>query len=109
MSSWYVKINTLVFQQVFNTSKRDPNIYIKKVGNGNVSLITLLINDLTITWRATKLVEEIKRRLPQEYEMKDLGEMNYFLGVYVWREEGAFDHSKYVYKETNQKFQYEGR
>ena len=44
-----MKIDTFLFQQDFIKSKGDPNIYIKKDGNGHVALIYLYVDDLIIT------------------------------------------------------------
>jgi hypothetical protein len=83
-----MKIDTFFFQQGFIKSKGDPNIYIKKDGNGHVALISLYVDDLIITGNANELIEEIKRLLSQEFEMKDLGQLHYCLGLEVWREDG---------------------
>jgi len=68
-----VKIDTLFFQQGFIKGKSDPNIYIKKDENGNVSLISLYVDDLIITISATKVIDENKKQLSHEFEMKELG------------------------------------
>eukprot|EP00253_Pinus_taeda_P032914 PITA_32914 len=54
---------------------------------------------------AHKLIEEIKVQLSQDFEMKDLGEMHYCLGIEVWREPGKslISQSKYT-KEILKKF-----
>ena len=44
------------------------------------------MHDLIITSSAYKLIEEIKIQLSREFEMKDLGELHYYLGIEVWRE-----------------------
>jgi hypothetical protein len=78
--------------------KNDPNLYVKKDEEGNVSLISLYVDDLIIIGSACKLIEEIKIQLSQEFEMKDLGELHYCLGIEVWREPGKtlITQSKYT-------------
>eukprot|EP00253_Pinus_taeda_P022095 PITA_22095 len=44
------------------------------------------IDDLITTGSADNLIEEIKQQLSQKFEMKDLGEMHYYLGLEVWRD-----------------------
>jgi hypothetical protein len=66
--SWYEKIDTFFFQQGFIKSKSDPNLYIKKYGNGQIYLISLYVDDLIITGSVTGLIEEIKRKLSWEFE-----------------------------------------
>ena len=85
--------------------KNDPNLYVKKDEEGNVSLISLYVDDLIITGSACKLIEDIKIQLSQGFEMKDLGELDYCLGLEVWRESGKtlITQSKYT-KEIVRKF-----
>ena len=85
--------------------KNDPNLYIKKDEEGNVALIYLYVNDLIIIGSACKLIEEIKIQLSQEFEMKDLGELHYYLGLEVWRQSSKtlITQSKYT-KEILRKF-----
>ena len=83
--SWYIKIDTFFNQKVFVKRKSDPNIYVKKEKEGNVFLISLFVDDLVITGNACKLIVEIKNQLSQEFEMKDLGELHYCLGLEVWK------------------------
>jgi hypothetical protein len=47
--SWYVKIDTLFYQNGFVKNKKDPNLYVKKDEEGNVSLIYLYVDDVIIT------------------------------------------------------------
>jgi len=93
-----MKIGTFFFQQGFMKSKGDLNIYIKKDGNGHVSLISLYIDDLITTGNANELIEENKRLFSQKFEMKDLGRLHYCFGVEVWREYGKtlITQSKYT-------------
>ena len=63
--SWYVNIDTF-FLNGFVKSENDPNLYVKKDEEGNVSLISLYVDDLIITGSAHKLIEEIKVQLSQE-------------------------------------------
>lgn len=79
-------------------SKSDPNLYTKFDEQGHLVLISLYVDDLIITGSAGKLVDEIKEQLSQVFEMKDLSELHYYLGLEVWRNEGQtfVCQSKYV-------------
>ena len=65
--------------------KSNPLIYVKKEKEENVFLISLYVDDLVITGNACKLIVEIKNQLSREFEMKDLGELHYCLGLEVWK------------------------
>jgi hypothetical protein len=61
-------------------------------------LISLYVDDLIITGNAEKLIDEIKEQLSKVFEMKDLGELHYCLGLEVWRNAGQtfVCQSKYI-------------
>jgi len=61
-------------------------LYVKKDENGNVALVSLYVDDLIITGNASHLIEDIKIQLAHSFEMKDLGEIHYCLGLEIWRE-----------------------
>ena len=96
--SWYVKIDSFFYEKGFIRSKNDPNLYIKEDEGKNVALISVYVDDLIITGNACKLIEEIKNQLSHVFEMKDLGELHYCLGLEVWREHGKtlITQSKYT-------------
>lgn len=61
-------------------------MYIKEDEGGNVALIYVYVDDLIKTGNECKLIEEIKIHLSHVFEVKDLGEFHYCLGLEVWRE-----------------------
>ena len=67
----------------FTKSKADPNLYLKIVEDKLVILL-LYVDDLFLTGNE-KQVMESKTKLAEEFEMKDLGLMHYFLGLEVWK------------------------
>jgi hypothetical protein len=73
----------------FTKSKADSNLYYKVVDGGPMILL-LYVDDLFLTG-VEKLIDECKKMLASEFEMKDLGIMHYFLGLEVWqRPDGIF-------------------
>jgi len=86
--SWYEKIDKFFFRKRFNKRKNDPNLYVKLDKIGNIVLISIYVDDRIITGSDDKLIKDIKWKLSQEFEMKDLGQMHYCLGLEVWRDDG---------------------
>ena len=66
----------------FGKSKYDPKIYLKVIEDELVILL-LYVDDLFLTGNQKQIVE-CKKKLAEEFEMKDLGLMHYFLGLEVW-------------------------
>ena len=69
-------------------SQSDPKMYTKFNAKEHVVLISLYVDDLIITGNLVKLIDGIKEQLSQVFEMKDLGELNYYLGLDVLRDDG---------------------
>ena len=80
----------------FTKSKFDPNLYLK-VMDDEPGILLMYVDDLCLTGNE-KQITNCKKRLVEEFEMKDLGLMHYFLGLEVWQSpEGIFwNQGKYV-------------
>lgn len=65
---------------------------------GHVLLVSLYVDDLIITGNWVKLIDGIKVKSSQVFEMKDLGELHYCLGLEFLRVVGQtfVSHGKYV-------------
>ena len=48
-------------------------------------IIAIWVDDLIIAGQNTKDIEELKCQLSKEFEMKDMGELKYFLRIQVLR------------------------
>jgi hypothetical protein len=85
--------------------KSDPNLYTKFDEKGHVVLISLYVYDLTIIGNFEKLISGIKKKMSHVFEIKDLVELHYYLGLEVWRNVGQtfVSQGKYV-KEVLKKF-----
>ena len=66
----------------FIKSKADSNLYYKVVEDEESVILLLYVDHLFLT-SEEKLIAECKK-LVAEFEMKDLGQMHYFLGMEVW-------------------------
>jgi hypothetical protein len=80
--SWYKKMDGFLMSLGFSKSVVDPNVYYHIVGDE--CLILVYVDDLFLTC-SKRLIVECKRALTSEFKMKDLGMMNYFLGLEVWQ------------------------
>ena len=80
--AWYGRIDSFLSNMGFTKSKADPNLYLKVVEDEPVILL-LYVDDLFLTGNEKQIMES-KKKLAEEFEMKDLGLMHYFLGPEVW-------------------------
>eukprot|EP00253_Pinus_taeda_P004478 PITA_04478 len=79
--AWYGRIDGYLQKIWFAKSDADPNLYYLFVENEPLVLV-LYVDDLFLT-KSSKLIEDCKKNLATEFDMKDLGQMHYFLGLMV--------------------------
>ena len=70
----------------FIKSDADPNLYYLRVGSEPLILV-LYVDDLFLTG-SSRLITDCKKNLVEEFDMKELGQMHYFLGLKVWQQNG---------------------
>eukprot|EP00253_Pinus_taeda_P026937 PITA_26937 len=73
-------------KMVFVKSDANPNPYYLVVENEPLILV-LYVNDLLLIG-SSRLIKDCKKNLETEFDMKDLGQMHYFLGLEVWQQKG---------------------
>ena len=67
----------------FTKIKSNSNLYYKVEGDG-IMILLLYVDDLFLTGE-DKPINECKKKLVAEFEMKDIGMMHYFIGLEVWK------------------------
>ena len=78
----YGRIDSYLQTMGFVKSDADPNLYYLRVGNEPLILV-LYVDDLFLTG-SSRLITDCKKNLAEEFDMKDLGQMHYLLGLEVW-------------------------
>ena len=73
--TWYGRIDSFLSNMGFSKSKDDPNLYLRAVEYEPVILL-LYVDELFLTGNE-KQIMEIKTKLAEEFQMKDLGLMHY--------------------------------
>ena len=81
LRAWYARIDNYLRGLGFSKSIADSNLYIKVVQNQPLILV-LYVDELFLTGEE-HLIDQCKRELATEFEMKDLGLLHYFLGLEV--------------------------
>ena len=74
----------------FDKSISEPTLYVKQAGC-DLIIISLYVDDLFVTESNSTLVEKFKYEMNNAFEMTDLGEMTYFLGMEIHQtQQGIF-------------------
>jgi len=68
-------------QQEFVKCKFEYGVYVKKGTVGDQLLICLYVDNLIVTGSNVKEIEVFKTQMMNEFEMSDLGNLTYFLGM----------------------------
>jgi hypothetical protein len=82
LRAWLEKIGEYLVTSGFQTSDADFSLYVKKTDHG-VVVIIIYVDDLIITRDSDVDISDLKKLLKQKFEMKDLGELRYFLDIEV--------------------------
>ena len=65
----------------------DPCIYVAT--SGETFIIGIYVDDILLAGKSEKRISEIKLALAKTFEVKDLAELNHFLGVKIVQNHGA--------------------
>ncbi|MCO5607944.1 hypothetical protein L7F22_062146 [Adiantum nelumboides] len=76
--AWHDKTTEYLLRIGFCMSHADHSLYVRQSDAGFV-LITIYVDDLIIVGDNEIEIEHVKGLLKKEFEMKDLGELRYFL------------------------------
>lgn len=73
----------------FIRSSNEPTVYTKKIGNIDVLLLCLYVDDILYMEFSKEMIMEFKETMMKTFEMSDLGPMRYFLGLEVAQKRGS--------------------
>ena len=82
---WYKRFDTFMLSQGFKRSNYDSCVYLKTV-NGSTIYLLLYVDDMLIAAKSMSEINELKKQLSNEFEMKDLGGAKKILGMEISRD-----------------------
>ena len=77
---WYLKFDMIVTANGFKENVVDQCIYMKVSGSSYIFLV-LYVDDILLASNNSDLLSETKQLLSSHFDMKDLGEASYVLGI----------------------------
>ena len=80
--AWYSRFATFLMTLGFTEAKSDTSLFIYRCGYETAYLL-LYVDDIVLTASSQQLLQSVISSLQQEFAMKDLGQLHYFLGVTV--------------------------
>ena len=80
--AWYAKMDSFLLDIGFSRCHFDNTFYTKKVGKSLI-ILALYVDDLILTGSDPNLINHVKSSLKKKFEMTNLGNLHYFLGLHV--------------------------
>uniref|UniRef100_A0A2N9EGE2 Reverse transcriptase Ty1/copia-type domain-containing protein n=1 Tax=Fagus sylvatica TaxID=28930 RepID=A0A2N9EGE2_FAGSY len=87
--AWFAKFSSTVSRLGFSISSYDSALFLRRTGKGTI-LLLLYVDDMIITGDDLSEIQELKDFLSQNFEMKDLGHLSYFLGLEITSSDDGF-------------------
>ncbi|CAL1361871.1 unnamed protein product [Linum trigynum] len=82
---WYIKFNDTITSFGFRENIVDRCIYLKISGSKFIILV-LYVDDILLATNDLGLLHQTKEFLSKNFEMKDLGEASYVIGIEIFRD-----------------------
>uniref|UniRef100_A0A2N9EKA6 Integrase catalytic domain-containing protein n=1 Tax=Fagus sylvatica TaxID=28930 RepID=A0A2N9EKA6_FAGSY len=87
--AWFAKFSSTVSRLGFSISSYDSALFLRRTGKGTI-LLLLYVDDMIIIGDDLSGIQELKAFLSQNFEMKDLGHLSYFLGLEITSSDDGF-------------------
>lgn len=79
--AWYTKIDSYFMEHKFERCPYEHTLYVKHNHHGDVVIVCVHVDDLTITCNMMRLIAEFREALTFQFEMTDMGLMySWYLG-----------------------------
>lgn len=97
---WHLRLDGFLKSLGMKQTTADPCLYVKKEAEEMI-MIVVYVDDLLISSGSVTLLDQTKRSLGKEFDIRDLGEVSNILGINVKREDatGGIEMSQRTYIE----------
>lgn len=82
--AWFERLGSTLIQMGFQTSKCDPSLFTFAGGSHRVMML-VYVDDIIITGDHLPLIQGLTSKLNDQFALKQLGDLEYFLGIEVQR------------------------
>ncbi|GAU11134.1 hypothetical protein TSUD_197580 [Trifolium subterraneum] len=80
--AWFERLTQTLLQMGFAASKCDPSLLVHHQ-QGASTYVLIYVDDILITGSSSSLIEDLINKLHIQFALKQLGEIDYFLGIEV--------------------------
>ena len=82
--AWHERIAAYLVSIRLHMADADHSLYVREKENG-IIIVCIYVDDLIVGGDKEAEIEHVKALMKQEFDMKDLGELRYFLGIEIIR------------------------
>lgn len=95
---WNDEINEALHKFNFVRNRGDPCLYYKLFENGDECILLIYVDDILIMSKQHQRIEEVKKQISGLFEIRDLGDIKYYLGIIINKNNGIYNvnQEKYV-------------
>ena len=79
--AWFERFGKAVKKFGYCQSQADHTLFYKHLIQGKIAILIVYVDDIILTGSDSIELGELKKRLADEFEIKDLGNLKYFLGM----------------------------
>ncbi|KAL5559247.1 hypothetical protein UlMin_035458 [Ulmus minor] len=87
---WYFKFHQIIVSYGFEANLMDECVYHKFSGSKYIFLV-LYVDDILLATNDISILHDTKRFLSKHFEMKDLGDASFVLGIHIHRDRSRGD------------------
>ncbi|KAH9696050.1 retrovirus-related pol polyprotein from transposon RE1 [Citrus sinensis] len=82
--AWFDKLKSALYSWNFENSKCDTSLFFRRT-KSDIIIMLIYVDDMIITGSNCQDVEEVVVKLSKTFALKDIGDLNFFLGIQVAR------------------------
>lgn len=86
--NWFAKLSSTLLRQGYRQSKTDYSLFLFHT-TSSITVILVYVDDLLISGNCSSTINSLKTMLASTFHMKDLGDLRYFLGLEIDRDESG--------------------
>ena len=83
--AWYNYIEAYFLKEVFKKCEYEYTLFVKKAKEYIILIVNLYVDDLIFTGNDELMFANFKSSMEDEFALKNLGKMRYFLGLEVMK------------------------
>lgn len=85
--AWHMRLKKELEAMGFTASQADPGLYVKQ--GAHAVYLLVYVDDFLVASKSLECITEVKSALSMAFDIKDLGEAKYFLGITIERHRAA--------------------